>query len=383
MRELEYSQTLVYYDGPQLLLAHDPLGVAYVCLLEELVEGKATYLCSPVSDGRLHRLLGGDVDLREIYTTPEVPEIFKGIVLEDSLSGIQIKPVSLDALDPSWLPDPGFFLEPALLPDDEVAAEARRRKRAIVNLTLRPPESWAEPKITATNLSQGVRLFQKVITQAYRKAMRTLDAKTRSVVAFTEQYELEVFAFSPGSFTVHMQAAAPADLVNYSQIARALDILDKINAVADQPEQAVNLVAQFGGHFAAAFRTLVRFVVETETPLAYQWSMPSRDDSTRRELPLRYAGPLYDALIERVELGVDVVSLKGWVDKVDVTYGTWRLLDEVTGRPYAGQSLGGVYLAGITTKTQRYEFICEERIEEDPATGRELTKLYLRSFAPI
>ena len=98
---------------------------------------------------------------------------------------------------------------------------------------------------------------------------------------------------------------------------------------------------------------------------------------------MRYAKPLYDALIERVDLGTIEVSLRGWIEKVDYKYGTWRLIDEGTGRPYAGQSLGGVYLAGITTKTQRYEFICEERIEEDQATGRELTKLYLRSFTTI
>jgi hypothetical protein len=383
MRELHHVETLVFYDKPELFIAQDKIGMSYVCILVEIAGEADTYLCVPVSEGRRRQLLAGDLDLRQVFEAPETEEAYAGLAIEGDMRRIQTRLIPIAEIGEAWLPATGIFLEPEPLFSNEVVTEAHRRRRAVVDLTLRPPESWAESSIAVTHLSQGLRLFQSLIANAYRKALRRLDSATRTVISGSENYELQVLGTSPGSFTVHMQAAIPADLVGYSQVAKALEIVDRISLVVDDPPQALNLVAEYGGHFAVAFKRLLLFIRETDTPVAYEWSMPGREDSTKREIATRFAGPLYDVLAERLEIGMEQVRLEGTVSKVDVDTRTWRIVDEESGHPHSGACAPGVSLAGIVIKEQRYEFICEEQLEEEAATGREYTKLYLTSWRPL
>lgn len=72
------------------------------------------------------------------------------------------------------------------------------------------------------------------------------------------------------------------------------------------------------------------------------------------------------------------MKLIGILTKVDEKYKKWRLVSEEDKREYAGST--EIDLAGLTIETQRYEFLCEERLEEEKGTGREITKLYLKSY---
>lgn len=381
MRTLSHLETLVYYDGPELFVGRDQLGVPYICLMVEKADESEKYICVPTSKGRLNDFVSGNIDLLSTIKTPETGEIFVAIVKNGNFEHIPLLSLKETEVPPEWLPEPDFFLKPQPVTNVRVIEESRDRRRAIIHCSLNPPEARQDPKIAAQRLGQFVTLIQRVVSHAFRKALRDVDEITREAINRLENYQLEIFAFSPGSFTLHMQTTAPADMFGYSHIEKALRIIDVISEHIDDPNTAVEFIAGYGGHFAAAYRDLLQFIVENETPLSYEWSMPERNYITARKISDKQANPVYRALVERVDIGIEEKRFVGIVRKVDETYGSWRL--EIDEKKYSGRSdreklhLGGIVIGA------RYEFICEERLEEERGTGKESTVLYLKSYRPL
>jgi hypothetical protein len=383
MRTLSHFRTLVYYDEPQLFVAHDQLDISYVCLLVDKPDDSEKYICTPVSKGRLSDFISGRVDLLSVIKSPETGEMFIGTALNGDLDSISIVQVTENDVRPEWLPEPNFFIEPEPVTDKLVIEESRERQRAIIHFSLNPPEARQQPKIVAERLGQAVRLMQRVITHAYRNALRDVDEATREAISQPGVYQLEVFAFSPGSFTLHMQTTTPADMLGYSHIAKALRIIDLVTEHIDNPAAAVQFIAGYGGHFATAYRDLLQFIMENETPLSYEWSMPERPDTTTRRISDKQAKPVYQALIERTDIGIEEKRLVGILNKADEKYGSWRLLVEAEKKEYAGRSNPAqIDLKGLVIGAC-YEFLCEERLVEERGTGRESTELHLKSYHPV
>jgi len=381
MRVLDHLQTVLYYDVPQVFIAGDQLGTRYVCMLVEEGNEVDKYLCVPASAHRLNSLFSGELDLRSLYESPETDELYVVNTSPDGLSAMSVTALDLNDVSQDWFPDPGLFIGIERLPDIQVIEEALRRQRAIIHCKLSPPESRDEPKITAEHLGQAVRLFQRLVKHAYRKALKGLDDASRQLLSEPRNYELEIFAFSPGSFTLHMQSAVPADLLGYVQISKALEIIDSISERIDYPDEAVDIVAAFGGHFATAYKDLLRFITETETSIEYEWSIPERRASNRYRISTAQAAPLYKEMIKRVEIEVEEIRLVGRLTKVDKKLRTWRLVSEDDQKEYSGSS--EVDLSGLVIQTQRYEFLCDARLEEERSTGREKTKLFLKYYRAL
>ena len=310
----------------------------------------------------------------------ETQERFLGMVQQGDLCKISLTPIPDNEFRREWLPQPGFVVKPQPTSNLEVVNETRERQRAIIHCSLYPPEAKEQSKIGAVHLSQAVKLFQRVVTYAYRKAMQDLDLDTRKAIGNPDNCNLEIFSFTPGSFTLHMQTVSLCDLFGYSPVAKAFNIIDFITAHIDSPEKAVQSVSGYGGHFAAAYRDLLQFIVENEIPMSYEWSMPERNNTTTRKITDKQAKPVYEELIKRLDLNVEYKVIKGKVTKIDEDYGSWRLFSEIDNTEYSGRSdvkqilLKGIVIDGL------YEFTCEEHLEEERGTGRDRTILYLKSF---
>lgn len=380
MRLLDYQETLVFYDGPQLFIAKDQLGAAHICLLVKQEEEADTYLCVPASHTRIHALVEGTIDLREVFSSPEVPELSTIVSKRGVLIGLPATPIVQEQIPPKWFPEPGFILAIPAIPDIQLIKEAAARKRAVIHCSLNPPEASEESKITAEHLAQAVKLVQRVVMHAYKRAIRGVVVSTKELTQ-PVNYELEVFAFSPGSFTLHMQSSTLADLIGNVPISRAFKIMDSITDLVDDPEKALPKVAEIGGHFASAYKDLLYFITDNNTSLQYEWTMPELPSTIKRRISTSAAKPLYDALTARVDIGREEKRLVGKLTKVDEKLKTWRLTSSKEPGEYQGSS--EVDLAGLIIETQAYEFICEERLEEERGTGREITKLYLKSFRSL
>jgi len=378
MKALSYIETLIYYDGPELIIANDQLGIAFVCLLIEVKDDKDRYFCAPLSKGRLHQLIYGEVDLRSIFETSETREYFIGDVIGGDLNHIEVSLIDSSDIHAEWFPEPGLYISKKPVTDNKVVQESVERNRAVVHCVLNPPEASIEAKITVEHLSQAIKLFQRVIRHAYGKAMHNVQGSIKEIVTLPENYELEIFAFSPGSFTLHMQATAQADLLGFSYVSKAFDILDAVNLELDDPQHATEILAQYGGHFVTAYKDLLQFIFDNQMPFAYEWSMPERKESTKTRIIPRQVKPLLEALRERVDIGEEDRRFTGRFTKVDEKLGTWRLFSLDDQREYSGES--DIQLAGLIIETQKYELLCVEKLEEERGTGKEIRRLILRSL---
>lgn len=382
---LKHSRTLVYYDGPEVLVAEDPLGTKHLCVLVEVDETSDTFVCVPISAARLEEFMLRTIDLRSLIESPETDELLKAVTSEADYSQLIAGSIEVSEVPPEWLPAPGFFLPAPHPAESLVAAEAQQRNRAVLHCSLNPPESRGETKISALHLGQALKLMQRLVKHAYSRSIVEMDSELRQLISLEPFHQLEVFAFSEGSFTVHMQSAVPADLVGYVQVARAFELIDKVTALVDNPDAAVDLVAELGGWFATAYRDLMEFISEVDTPLSYEWAMPETPTSRHQAISTAQARPLYEALSARVDIGVEYVHLVGRLTKVDEKYGTWRLKTVEDGKERSGKldPDASVDLSGLVIGTELYEFQCEERLEEERGTGRESAQLYLISHRKL
>lgn len=374
-------ETIIFYDTPQVFTALDQFGSTYLCLLVEEGDQQDKYLCTPASHTVLTNLTEGLLDLREVFEHPELTEYFVVQAESGDLSSMAASTIDPGSIPVSWLPDPGFRITPSQRPNIEVIQESLQRNRAVIHCSLNPPEAREDPKISVEHLSQAARLIQRLVRYAYRKALRDVSGITRETIQDPANYELQVFAFSRGSFTLHMQSSAPADLVGYAQIAKAFDIIDSVVNLIDDPESSVERVAQIGGHFATVYKELLAFVADSDTSIEYQWAMPEKKLPTSHRIGTVQAKPVYEAIARRVDIGIERITLSGRLTKVDEKYQNWRIVNDKDGKEYNGAS--DINLAGLVIETQKYLFECEERLEEERGTGKESARLFLISFKPL
>lgn len=382
-RSLRNIQTLVYYDGPQLSVATDPVGTRYLCLWVEQSETQDRFFCVAVSDARLAEFRQGALDLLEIYRNPEMDELFIG---DFELVGdeVALAVESVEQPPEHWYPQEELFLTPDEA-EDTTTVEAKDKNKAVVHLALNPPEAREEPQIDVRHLVNGLRIYQNLVKHAYNKAVRAVDKNIREQdqLSSASNYQMEVFVFSQGSFTVNMQSKRPADMLGFSTIERALDFVDRaVSASSSDLEQTIAFFRQNRGHFLSAYRELLRFIKDNDSPLRYEWSAPQYTTARRNTISVEAATELYELLTTQQSWTAEIVDLTGIVERADTVNNTWRLLSENDGRRYSGKVAPGSpkKLSGIVLDTERYRFHCEERLQEVASTGEETTELLLLDY---
>ena len=384
-RTLTHQETLVYYDGPELFVGRDQVGCLYLCSLVTVGDDSEKYLCVATSPERLATFRAGELDLRTVLESPETEEHFCAEINAETTEETVLCPLEASAISPDWFPEAGFFLSPELPTSVEVIAESRKRLRAVVHLRMNPPESRSESKITVDKLAEGASIFQRLLRHAYRKALQAVDPTTRSRINSPEFSTLEAFSMSGGSFTLHLQSSASADLFGYADLQRSFCILDEITEQVGDAEATVSLLRKHKGHLVSAYRDWLGFIKDNGTPIDYEWAMPHSSASVKRSISMEQARSLYEAVRGREDLGEEMLVLEGVVDKVDVPGGQWRLVSEEDGTAHHGKCdpESEVDLAGITVETQKYRFHCVEHMDRDMTTGRESRTILLRSYESV
>ena len=116
-RSVRLSRTLIYYDGPQVIVADDEAGQPYLGLLVEELNGAEAFLLTPVSADRLYQLETGVLDIRGALTSPEVKEYYTAALTGDT--GVKDRlPLSPVGQPPeNWLPAPGLRVSDFVEPD--------------------------------------------------------------------------------------------------------------------------------------------------------------------------------------------------------------------------------------------------------------------------
>lgn len=108
MRYFTPNHTLVYYDGPQLLLGQDGYGGRYLALaVPSTGEVTASFLAVGISDARLDDYLSESIDLRSVFRRPKTDRYFTFSIAANN-SGRYPMTV-LDQIADDMLPSAGFF----------------------------------------------------------------------------------------------------------------------------------------------------------------------------------------------------------------------------------------------------------------------------------
>ena len=110
MRQLTLTNTLEFYDVPQIFTATDATGTRYLCTLYSNQDDAYRYIGVQISEPRLKAFIGGQLDLREAYLHPEV---------DNALYIVTAKQESLYAdtlllpseLTEDMLPESGYYFD--------------------------------------------------------------------------------------------------------------------------------------------------------------------------------------------------------------------------------------------------------------------------------
>lgn len=381
---LRHAQTLFYYDGPQLMVATDPVGTKYVCMLTEELEDRDRFLCAAISNVRLTEFESGTLDLLQIFHDPETGELYEGEA-EYSANEFSLTARLAEQVPEDWYPQEGFFLEHREV-GETVATEARVRGKAVVNFALSPPEARDALQIEVQRLASGLQIFQNLVKHAYKRSIRGLNRATRDLLSDSINYQMEVYGFSEGSFTVNMQSKlSTTDLLGSVNIEKALRLVDEAVASSSDPEQAIRFLREHTGFFLSAYRSLLKFVVDNDSPLKYEWATPGFTTDKRSTMSVDVATKLYDILVRQESLTTELVTLIGVVTAAHTDTGSWTLLSEEDDIKYSGKVPpdSPINLAGITLRTERYQFDCEERLQEFTATGDENIERLLLTYKKL
>lgn len=117
MRPLTLTQTLEFYDVPQILTAIDATGMRYLCTLFSHEDDKCRYIGVQISEPRLNSFIGGQLDLRSAYTHPEVENaIYIVEVQNGKLSASEV--IVPQAISEDMLPESGYFFDATDIAED-------------------------------------------------------------------------------------------------------------------------------------------------------------------------------------------------------------------------------------------------------------------------
>ena len=117
MRSLTLTDTLEYYDVPQIITAADATGMRYLCTLFEQSADGYHYLGVQISEPRLMAFIGGQLDLRDAYHYPEVDNALYLVEAKDDILAATVLLQPSDVTE-DMLPEAGYFYDAADLTDE-------------------------------------------------------------------------------------------------------------------------------------------------------------------------------------------------------------------------------------------------------------------------
>lgn len=373
-RKLTINEILEYYDGIQLFIGQDVLGVFYVCLLVEQAETDL-FLCCPVTDTRLRSFMAGEIDLLEIYKSPEVEDLALLRINDYTTSEHLLEPLAVSDLPPKWLPSQGYHITPheSL---EALVEESRRKHRAVFHLSLRVPESQTETQIGTTRLAEALQIFQNLVTNAWKRVSNVYDKASQVFLERDILSDFNVYGFSSGSFTVLLQSEAHAELFGDMGIAEALERIDQLTASLQDDATALEIIRQNKGHLADSYIRFLEYLSREKTAVSYSWTVPSFQAPRSQAISTSTAEKYYSLFISVEDLSVESKTLVGRFTKVNTASKLWTIRSESDDKHYSGSTSGNI-LSGVVIETQPYRLYCEEHLQVELGTGKEHIDLVL------
>lgn len=356
MIKLTPYRILVYLDMPQLFLSRDALGTSYICLLHNSDED--AHICVQASAARIQGLLNGEIDLRDMFTSPEQEDtLFKASFDGRTLAAERI---GCGDVSEEMLPDAGFYLPDEPLNQEEsdkmLLSEAESQNAQVISFDFKDGTGMHE--IDSQCLSSVLISIRSIIKSCQMK-IRGADA--------AKKMDVKVLATMPGSFDLHMKVGGEMGLFGFSTAEDAIrgfrDLLSP-----DDDENLRESIKKYRGHAISSSRILIQTLLKENMTMDYRWvaSVTERSISegkTSRK-SLEHIAAIYS---ESKELEKENKEYMGVFVASSVLNGRWKLrLDN--GKTISGTCENPQDISGVTIESKRYKVFCEESFEQDPNT---------------
>ena len=110
MKTIQHTNTLFYYDGPQVFEARDAIGGHYIAVMVESDNLNERYLLAGVTPEQLREFRSGGIDLRSLLLESDEEERYLAIVGTNLDHPLVLDHLFIPLEDSGFLPDDGFVL---------------------------------------------------------------------------------------------------------------------------------------------------------------------------------------------------------------------------------------------------------------------------------
>lgn len=375
--KLKIMQILVYYDISEIFIATDEVGTKFICLLVDDDDESFLYISTAISSKRLSDFINGLVDLREIYVSPEINQIYSFNNISETIEATSFHDL---VLPNEYLPEPGFKYKKALEEDKLILNEALEKNNAIVHLAVSDIND--NYSIDADDLGDIVKLYQIIIENTYKKEITKRYIKNKKEYIIPENYKLRAFASSYSSFNLHLFSTSQVDLFGNSIIELALAKFEELVKDFDNDDLYIETLRTVKGHTISSFKKLIKKLIDCDIKIKHKWYSLGQENVHFTILDKTRANKIYDILNIRDELAEERKCFEGYFVQVDVKKGTWRIFNLEDEKEYNGEVLDNL-LQGVTVRTEIYKIECLEIIEELKVAEKEKIKYTLEKIEKV
>jgi hypothetical protein len=378
---------LLESDLPDLLLARDRVETMYLCSLAKTDREGFLFLAVEISSARLSAFRSGLVDLRTVLVEPEMGTHFTGRATAGRPESLTLSALTTEVRE-EWLPETGFLMTAFAdaVSGEQVVEEAISKNAAVIVYGINPPEARGKiPKVNADRLADYIRAFQDLVRHAAKDAIGKMSKEAKRN-APPDPFALEVFGFSGGSFRIHFESKASADLFGGSIIGAAMRRIDELVDLSRLPaDEAVEGFKAHRGHTLSSYRHLLKLVTDKEVAFSYQWAEPALTMPQGKGITLDTARAAYavlniDETLDRVKFSY--VARFTYVRTEPAPQGWGARDDEGEKKSGFVHEDSPSVLNGVTIKSTRYLLTGEERLVSPRTGGAPVLKQFLRQAIP-
>lgn len=373
------SQILVYYDVPELIVSTDKVGTKYLCLLIEEDEDKLNYLTIPISESRLAQFKVGDIDLKKIYSFPELNEPFILSLVDENT--LKFQKYLTEPINEDWLPEEGFYLLKAFKDNSKIVNESINKNNAVVHLAL--SDSRNDLGVDADDLGDIVKLYSILLENTFKKSLQEHKVKEKKQYITPENYKLRAFASSAASFNVHLYSESQKDLFGNCLVEYGLEKIDELFSNVNNELELIKSLRSIKGHAVSSFTKILKKISSDDLKLKHKWYAPNRHHINSYAIDKEKAEGILKILSKTEELTEETKEFVGYFVQVDIPRKTWKLKTEEDNKPIFGESSTQEQLKGLTVDSVLYKIICEEVIEEFTVSEKERVRYIIKSIQEI
>ncbi len=234
------TEILEFYDVPQLFVAKDAINTSYLCLTYDIDDtGVLHCLGASISIEKLNDFLTGHLDLRGVYTNPEL-YLYSIIVDGDTVEIVDV----LDRPENYMLPEVGYYIDYGERENREMLRTCIEEGKTVLRIGYNYDTN--EHIISAKVMTESLRGFQSIVTKVHKQLHGTHNELDSN---------LYVRGSIAASFDLELLSMEATDLFGGSKVSDTLQMISPLFSGDD--EKVANGLTLFKSA-QSGYRTLVK-----------------------------------------------------------------------------------------------------------------------------